>query len=771
MATSAKVRCRSAALATGLVLLLSPACFQSPKVDPNNMTCQTDDNCLDGYHCVRQIQGPWRCQSSGDGDDAGADLGAAVSADGAAVDGATNGATSDGAQAIDRAGWPDGVDSAGTTAVDGSGVADAVILGIDLGPDLLGPDLGRDLAADFNTADASIADAPAADLPMDLPAATSDSGGAGLKTAGTACGSGAECASTNCVDGVCCSSACVGQCQSCNVSGSEGTCRAVATPSHRAACAGTGKCVGVCDGQHGDCQYPGASTSCTTASCTLGVTTPAASCDGNGACGAPGPNVACNGPCNAAGTGCGQCTTNADCASVPNTYCASGVCTGRKTLGVTCAGDAECSNEHCVDGVCCGSACSGQCEYCNASGMCVPVSANGAPVGIRAPCAGAGGTCAGKCDGTVRTACNYPSTDVVCTTASCTSGSSVPAVKCDGAGQCPNVSSTPCGRYQCGTTQCLSSCASDNDCTTGNYCANPGPSGTCVAKTLPGTACTVGNSCTTGSCAPGGICCDSACTGACESCSSTGSCTKKSITTVCRAAGASSICDPPEYCTGTSSNCPANQYALNGTSCGASASCLSGSQTAATVCDGSGTCVPGQSTGCGNYVCGATACLTSCNSGSDCISTKSCVSHVCTDPPTTWQATGGYSPGPPGYGLATPPSGSCTPGTAGVLAKVADIPAGVQYELHRDATQDWACASGSYFYAPGPPGSSGTTQPFRQCGTTSPVWTITSTSATFGACLPTTADPAWYANADSSYTTFVVCDTSKTTALQYYVCQ
>jgi hypothetical protein len=41
---------------------------------------------------------------------------------------------------------------------------------------------------------------------------------------GAACTRNAECASGFCVAGICCNTACVGQCQACNVPGRVGTC-------------------------------------------------------------------------------------------------------------------------------------------------------------------------------------------------------------------------------------------------------------------------------------------------------------------------------------------------------------------------------------------------------------------------------------------------------------------------------------------------------------------------------------------------------------------
>lgn len=48
---------------------------------------------------------------------------------------------------------------------------------------------------------------------------------------------------------------------------------------------------------------------------------------------------------------------------------------GGLAQGTTCSADSQCTSGHCVDGVCCESACDGVCETCNGSpkGMCTPI--------------------------------------------------------------------------------------------------------------------------------------------------------------------------------------------------------------------------------------------------------------------------------------------------------------------------------------------------------------------------------------------------------------
>ena len=107
---------------------------------------------------------------------------------------------------------------------------------------------------------------------------------------GMACDKDSGCKSGFCADGFCCGTRCGEQCSSCGVAGSEGTCKPIKGVPHgtRDACAGTGACLGVCDGANmAACAYPGAATMCAEALCEFNVATVAAQCDGKGGCGTP----------------------------------------------------------------------------------------------------------------------------------------------------------------------------------------------------------------------------------------------------------------------------------------------------------------------------------------------------------------------------------------------------------------------------------------------------------------------------------------------------
>jgi hypothetical protein len=204
---------------------------------------------------------------------------------------------------------------------------------------------------------------------------------------GIACGGARECISGHCADGVCCDLECGGQCEACNQFGESGMCKPVAGAPRgaRASCSGTGPCAATCDGVNAStCTAPDAHTLCRPASCSFGVATAAAYCDGAGNC----PEMftlACE-PYACSGSACADtCTTNGDC--IVAYTCIDKACRKEVELGASCRSDATCASRHCVDGVCCESACSSQCLACDVAGfegLCVAVE--GAAHGSRGQC-------------------------------------------------------------------------------------------------------------------------------------------------------------------------------------------------------------------------------------------------------------------------------------------------------------------------------------------------------------------------------------------------
>lgn len=193
---------------------------------------------------------------------------------------------------------------------------------------------------------------------------------------------------------------------------------------------------------------------------------------------------------------------------------------GTVALGDRCLLDGECGSGACApEGICCDRACSGECEACNgvgtgqSAGNCGTLTAGAQPHAPHAACATDLSSCGGSCNGVAAT-CAYPLWQ--CRNQTCTGSTQENPASCDGAGRCPEASTTPCAPYACGGDGCRTGCVLDTACSPGNWCD---ASGSCVAKLDKGGACTAANQCRTGlACAPDGTCCDRACTGQCEAC-------------------------------------------------------------------------------------------------------------------------------------------------------------------------------------------------------------------------------------------------------------
>ncbi|HVY30580.1 MAG TPA: Dickkopf N-terminal cysteine-rich domain-containing protein [Polyangiaceae bacterium] len=107
------------------------------------------------------------------------------------------------------------------------------------------------------------------------------------KAPGATCDSSGICASGFCVDGVCCDVSCKGQCEACDVAGSEGVCSPVQGIPHnmRPACDHAGdECGGQCDGVNSNvCKYAAVGTACGTTTCDNGLAK-SSTCNGQGEC-------------------------------------------------------------------------------------------------------------------------------------------------------------------------------------------------------------------------------------------------------------------------------------------------------------------------------------------------------------------------------------------------------------------------------------------------------------------------------------------------------
>ncbi len=347
-------------------------------------------------------------------------------------------------------------------------------------------------------------------------------------------------------------------------------------------------------------------------------------------------------------------------------------------LGVACGVAEDCASGSCVDGVCCSSACGGgraddcmACDVPGSVGTCAAVPATRAIVcraaagdcdtaetctGASTACpadgfAAAGHACADDgelctrdaCDGagacahtpgnagaTCRSAvgeCDvaevctgttsscpvdgHRASGFVCRAPTCLGGVAASSGVCDGqTGACPAAVAQSCAPFTCGATACAGDCAHDGDCTTGAFCSL----GVCKPLHTTGVSCGGVNECATGNCVDG-VCCDSACNGACNSCNlpgRAGTCSTLAMGTVC-----------------------------------APATCTGGAGTPALTCSGfSGECLPKSSLGCAPYVCDGTSCGTSCVGDAQCVAGKACIHGACVAPPIDAGPPAGPDAGP-----------------------------------------------------------------------------------------------------------------------------
>jgi len=232
------------------------------------------------------------------------------------------------------------------------------------------------------------------------------------KELGAICADGIECASGLCIDDVCCDSPCDGSCDRCDVAGSRGTCSPVAEGSKVPACG-----LYLCNGADVDCPT--------------------------------------------------SCSDHDDC----DGHCQAGQCHPKQPIGSACSYDAACESGFCADGVCCDTACDGQCARCDAPGSVGTCTATqGAPVGARPPCASDGSTCGGVCDAVNMESCAYSSANVTCRKPSCEEGAFVEWT-CDGKGSCLGKAEG-CAPYACGGSGCLTSCTTSSDCSGTAVCVD-----------------------------------------------------------------------------------------------------------------------------------------------------------------------------------------------------------------------------------------------------------------------------------------------------------
>ena len=449
-----------------------------------------------------------------------------------------------------------------------------------------------------------------------------------LKPNGQQCANADQCISGNCVDGVCCGSAVCGTCQRCNLAGNLGMCADIpaGTAAPAGQCPAAPPCgnTGACNGA-GDCQKAAASVSCgLAASCSGSMMQPASFCSGSGACNQTTATSCGMYVCNTNSTCRTDCTSDAHCAD-SSLYCtgAPGVCAEKKALGATCSIDRECSSAFCTDGVCCNADACGTCEACNRAGnlgMCTNIPAGGAaPAGqcTAAPPCGNTGACNGS-----------GGCQVAAATVSCGAGASCPnamthqpASHCSGSGTCTQPPTESCGAFVCSGSSCRTSCTGNEHCASGYTCTG----GTCVSQTGLGTPCSSSSQCVSGFCT-NGVCCNVGSCGACKACNLNGAGTCANVDMGTPDPG----CAPNGTC-GNTGACNASGACAQQPSsvpCG-TATCSGTTHQPTSHCTGSGACAPVDTESCVPYVCGASACLTSCNGNEDCVSSHFCNGTSC----------------------------------------------------------------------------------------------------------------------------------------------
>ncbi len=296
---------------------------------------------------------------------------------------------------------------------------------------------------------------------------------------GTTCTAAAQCASGFCQQGVCCGSSCTGTCRSCALPGTAGACSSVPAgqdPLGSCSDLGASSCGtdGTCDGG-GKCRLYGPTTICAAATCSGSTYTPARSCDGTGSCQTVTATLCTPYSCDATNNVCKTtCGANTDCAapSICNTTTMS---CGLLANGSTCTVGSACNSGFCQQGVCCATACAGNCSSCaiaRSVGTCVVVPAGQDPLDQCADGGKAACGLDGSCDGSGN--CQRYASGTQCAAASCSASTSQAAATCNGNGTCMTPATSRCTPYACGASACRTSCGANSDCASAAYVCTGG---------------------------------------------------------------------------------------------------------------------------------------------------------------------------------------------------------------------------------------------------------------------------------------------------------
>jgi hypothetical protein len=428
--------------------------------------------------------------------------------------------------------------------------------------------------------------------------------------------------------------------------------------------------------------------------------------------------------------------------------------------GVTCSGNGDCLNGHCVSGICCASACTSPSTCHSATG---------------ATCSG-GATCTypNASDNTTCDDGNACTTGDSCQSGTCTGGGTN---SCDDGNPCTTDtcnSSTGCAHDGTGVT--TSGCKTGDMCT-GYVCAGDS-AGTCKQVTLVDCSAS-GDQCnngvcnpTTGACSPQptneGLNCqdNNACTVG-ETCQS-GSCT----------GGTPLNCDTGNPCTtgtcDTVLGCRTANVPAGTTSCTDGNPCTVNDTCSGGLCAGSPMDCSGQSDQCNVGVCNGGTCgkspladNTACNDTLACTTTDVCTGGQCKGSGNSCGAnSSGCAEGPPksctcNAGFLSS-GGQCVPNVCSSNACVA----GATCSASSSAPSGYVCTCPTGFTGDGTTSGTGCTSIACQnnpCG------------AGLGTCVPGSTSGSYTCNCDAGYVSVTqsngeatcVCDMSGTFASQY----
>jgi len=302
---------------------------------------------------------------------------------------------------------------------------------------------------------------------------------------------------------------------------------------------------------------------------------------------------------------------------------------GGLVRGATCSADGDCADGHCMDGVCCESKCDSGCLACVSSKTGQP---DGSCAGVRsgtdpddecaqddAPC-GLDGTCNGA------GSCLYAGPSTECAPESCSDGMYTTAGRCDGTGTCIRPAALAC--ENCSGNTCMDTCSESRDCSSGFYCEER----VCVAKKVNGAACEAADECSSDFCVEG-VCCDTSCDQACNSCLLDNTGKPDGTCSPVKAGTSDGTCPVTEASScgfdGTCDGAGSCRHHAQGTPC-TIAECLDATTSVvSSACNGAGACTPQQTTPCGNYACSAGRCVSSCVSTASCSPSAYCNGGVC----------------------------------------------------------------------------------------------------------------------------------------------